>query len=188
MKNIVYPLFLFFIISSSNVSLSQSNSDLDSTNDVKLSRFRLSFGYVNLLAEDDNFTFRHPFFNLSFRSSSFDKSSSDFKIKLSFEPGVNGLLIANKDFNNNLNYSFYFLPYAKFGPEMRLRKNLFLSGSVGLALASYESNFAPLPFIGLNGFYLYELNQKFSIELEGGIHTSIGLPIFLYVTIGISLI
>ena len=188
MKKSIYLLFVFFVISSSTIALPQSNSDLDSSNFVKLSRFRLSIGYVNLFEEDDDISFKHPFFNLSFRSSSFDRSSSKFKVKLAFEPGINGILIADKDFGNQLNYSFYFLPYAKFGPDIRLDKNLFLAGSVGLALASYESNFAPLPFIGLNGFYLYELNQKFSIELESGIHTSIGLPVFLYVTIGISLI
>ena len=188
MKHTIYPLTLFFIINSFSISFPQSNSDLDDNALEKLSRFRLSFGYVYLLAEDDNFSFRHPFFNLSFRSSSFDRSSSDFKVKIAFEAGINGLIIANKDFNDANNFSFYFLPYAKFGPDIRLYKNLFLAGSAGLALASYESNFAPLPFIGLNGFYLYELNDSFSLELESGIHTSLGLPVFFYVTIGISLI
>jgi hypothetical protein len=188
MKNIIYLLFIFFIISGLTVSSPQSNSDLDSSNFVKLSRFRLSVGYVNLLSEDNNYTFRHPFFNLSFRASGFDRSSSKFKIKIAFELGINGLIIANKDFYNSNNFSFYFLPYAKFGPDIRLDKNIFLAGSVGLALATYENNFAPLPFIGLNGFYLYELNRKFSIELESGIHTSFGLPLLLYITVGVSLI
>ncbi|HEX7358815.1 MAG TPA: hypothetical protein VF270_13970 [Ignavibacteriaceae bacterium] len=188
MKINIFLLFVFFVISSLKIALPQSNADLDSTNFVKLSRFRLSFGYVNLLSEDNNYTFRHPFFNLSFRSSSFDRSSSNFKVKIAFEPGINGLIIANKDFYNSNNFSFYFLPYAKFGPDIRLDKNIFLAGSVGVALATYETNFAPLPFIGVNGFYLYELNQKFSIELESGVHTSFGLPLLLYITIGISLI
>ena len=188
MKNYVFLLFSFFIISSLTIALSQSNTDLDSSNFVKLSRFRLSAGYVNLLSEDNNYAFRHPFFNLSFRSSGFDRSSSNIKVKIAFEPGISGLIISNKDFYNGNNFSFYFLPYAKFGPEIRLHKNIFLAGSVGLALATYGSNFAPLPFIGLNGFYLYELNNMFSIELESGIHTSLGLQPLLYVTIGISLI
>jgi len=188
MKTSTYLLFVFLIISSSTFSLPQSNSDLDSSSFTKLSRFRLSVGYVNLFEEDNDISFKHPFFNLSFRSSSFDRSSSMFKVKLAFETGINGILIADKYFGNRLNYNFYFLPYAKFGPDIRLDKILFLAGCAGLALASYESNFAPLPFIGLNGFYLYELNHKFSIELETGIHTSIGLPVFFYVTIGISLI
>jgi len=176
-------LFIFIDYSSA-----QSSLNLEETSMEKLSRFRLSIGYVKLLQEDDDVSFKHPFFNLSYRSSSFDRSSSEFKIKLAFEPGINGLLIANNDFNNKSNYSFYFLPYAKFGPDARLDKNLFLSASLGLALASYESNFAPLPFIGLNGFYLYQLDNNFSIEVEGGVHTSIGLPLFAYVTVGIALI
>jgi hypothetical protein len=190
MKINIFILVSFFFISSLTIAFPQSNSDLDSSNFVKLSRFRLSFGYVNLLSEDNNYTFRHSFLNLSFRSSGFDRSSSEFKIKIAFELGINGLIIANNDFYNSNNFSFYFypLPYAKFGPDIRLDKNIFLAGSVGLALATYESNFVPLPFIGLNGFYLYELNRKFSIELESGIHTSYGLPLFLYITVGISLI
>lgn len=187
MKHTICPIILLFI-NSISISFPQSNTDLDDNNFEKLSRFRLSFGYVSLLAEDDNFSFRHPFFNLSFRSSNFDRSSSDFKVRIAFETGVNGLVIADKDFNDVNNFSFYFLPYAKFGPDVRLDKNLFLAGSAGLALASYERNFAPLPFIGLNGFYLYELNDSFSLELESGMHTTFGLPIFFYVTIGISLI
>jgi len=57
MKQIIYPLSLFFIVSSFNISFPQLNIHLDDNDLEKLSRFRISFGYVNLLAEDDNFSF-----------------------------------------------------------------------------------------------------------------------------------
>jgi hypothetical protein len=187
-NNSLSTIIIFCLLNTFSVSFSQLNSGLEENKLIKLSRYRLSFGYVNLLSEDDNFIFRHPFFNISFRSSGFDRSSSDIKVKIAFEPGINGLIIAGRDFNNSQSYSLYFVPYLKFGPEIRLYKDLFFAGSVGLAFVSYERNFAPLPFIGFNGFYLYELSNRISVEVESGFHTTMGLPILLYITIGISLI
>jgi hypothetical protein len=63
-----------------------------------------------------------------------------------------------------------------------------MAGCAGLAFATYDLNFAPAPFMGLNGFYMFELNEKFSVELESGIHTTFGWPLLFYVTVGISLI
>ncbi len=184
-------LILFLIIISFNVVISQTNNNHVNDNSTRLSRFRLSFGYVSLLLEDNNSEFRHLFFNLSFRSSGFDKTSPSFKIKFAFEPGINGLVIAQKKFNNESNFYLYFVPYAKFGPEIKLSKNLFFGSSLGIVLAFYESSFFPLPFFGLNGYYLFELNKKFSIEIESGFHTTFSpnkLPYLVYFTIGLSLI
>lgn len=188
MKQFWFTFFLFSVFNPTSFSLAEANFNNGDYQDKKLSRSRLTIGYARLLEEDDGFKFKHPFFNLSYRSSSFNRSSSDLKIKFAFETGVNGLLIVRNASPNKLDYSIYFLPYAKFGPEMRLNKNLFLSTSIGLALVSYETSFAPLPFIGINGFYLYEFNETILIELESGFHTSIRLPLFAYATIGISLL
>jgi hypothetical protein len=142
------------------------------------------------LSEDDNYEFDHFFFNLSFRSSAFEVDSSSVKVGFSFEPGVNGLIIAEKVDNNKLFFDLYFVPYAKFGPEIRLDKNIFLGGSLGLVLVSYESSFFPFPFVGLNSFYLFGLNENLFIELEGGFHTTFSpgrLPYLVYFTAGLSL-
>jgi hypothetical protein len=87
-------------------------------------------------------------------------------------------------------FDLYLLPYAKFGPEIRLSKNIFLGGSLGLVLVSYETSFFPFPFAGLNSFYLIELNKNLFIELEGGFHTTFSpgrLPYLVYFTAGLSL-
>lgn len=182
MKIILLVNLLFFLFNCLTTSFPQSDTTIEENHSEKLSRLRLSVGYVDLLGDEDEFAF--PFFNLSFRSSGFDRSSSKFMVKLAFELGINTLIIF---YENNDDLDVYFLPYAKFGPDIRLYNNLFIAGSAGLAFATYEGNFAPVPFLGLNGFYLVELNEKFSLELESGIHTSFGWPVLFYVTVGISL-
>ena len=189
MLKYLFPIFLLILIIS-NIGASQTSGIQVDDKSILLSRYRLSFGYVDLLSEDDNYEFRHFFFNLSFRSSAFEVDSSSAKVGFAFEPGVNGLIIAEKVDNNKLFFDLYFVPYAKFGPEIRLGKNIFLGGSLGLVLVAYESSFFPLPFAGLNGFYLIELNKNLFIELESGFHTTFSpgkLPYLVYITIGLSL-
>jgi len=183
MKIFVLTYFIFFLFNCLSISFPQSDTSLNDNHFEKLSRLRLSVGYVDLFGDDDDFGL--SFFNLSFRSSGFDRSSSKFMVKLAFEVGINALIISHKHVDD---VDLYFLPYAKFGPDIRLYNNLFIAFSAGLAFATYGGNFAPVPFLGLNGFYLFELNEKFSLELESGIHTSLGWPLFFYVTVGISLI
>jgi hypothetical protein len=183
MKIFLPTYFLFFLSNCLSTSSPQSDTTLEGNHFEKLSRLRLSVGYVDLFGDEDDFA--DPFFNLSFRSSGFDRSSSKFMVKLAFEVGINALIISHEYVDN---VDLYFLPYAKFGPDIRLYNNLFIAGSAGLAFATYEGNFAPVPFLGLNGFYLIELNEKFSLELESGIHTTLGWPLLFYVTVGISLI
>lgn len=183
MKIFLSTYFLFFIFNCLSTSSPQSDTTLEGNHFEKLSRLRLSVGYVDLFGDEDDFAY--PFFNLSFRSSGFDRSSSKFMVKLAFEVGINALIIS---YENDDDINVYFLPYAKFGPDIRLYNNLFIAGSAGLAFATYEGNFAPSPFLGLNGFYLFELNEKFSLELESGVHTTFGWPLLFYITVGISLI
>ncbi|MBE7477074.1 MAG: hypothetical protein HS131_10135 [Ignavibacteriales bacterium] len=166
-----------------SITFAQENTCIEKDSYQRLSRFRLSLGYVDLLSNYDEF--RYPFINLSYRSSGFDRSSYNVKVDLAFELGINTLIITYKHSDD---YNVYFLPYAKFGPEIRLYRNLFIAGCAGLALATYDLNFAPAPFLGLNGFYLFELNNKLSLELESGIHTTFGWPLLFYITIGISVI
>jgi len=175
-------MLLLIILNQSLIP--QSNESIN-----PLSRYRISFGYVNLLLEDSDFEFHHPFFNWSFRSSGFDKASSSLSIEFAFEPGINGLIVSKKIFSGGTDFSLFFIPYAKFGPEMRLGKNIFLGISLGLILASYETSFFPFPFFGVNGFYLVELNESLNIEIESGFHSTFSpekLPLLFYITAGIS--
>jgi hypothetical protein len=188
MKNNIGLLFIFCFMISFTQTVAQIKDDQIHYNSERLSRFRLSLGYVNLLYDDSNFEFRHFFLNLSFRSSGFNRNSDAFKIKFAFEPGVNGLIISN-DYANDFN--LYLTPYAKFGPEIKMGQNLFLGASLGLVLVTFESRFFPLPFLGMNGFYLFELNENFSVELESGFHTTFSpdkLPYLVYISAGISII
>lgn len=188
-KTILQLTILLLLIP--NETLPQTDSTISDNNLNRLSRYRLSVGAVNLLIEDNDFEFRHFFFNVSFRSSGFNKASSSFKIKFAFEPGVNGLIIAQKTYNNDMSYELYFVPYAKFGPEARIVKNLHLGLSLGLVLASYESEFFPIPFTGANCYYLLEIKKDFYLEFETGFHTIFSpgkLPYFVYLTVGASII
>jgi len=168
-------------------TLSQTNEEFINSNLNLLSRFRLSVGYVELLENDYDYNFRHPFFNVSFRSSGFDKASSSFGVKFAFDSGINGLIISNE--TSATDFSLYFVPYAKLGPEMRLYNNIFLSPCAGFLFVFFETAFGVLPFAGINSFYLLPLNDHLNIELEGGFHTSFypeDLPVLFYITAGIS--
>lgn len=155
-----------------------------------LSRFRISGGFVTVLSEEVTFEINHPFLNISYRSSDFDKFSSSFKLKGAYEVGLNALLIADKTPNTRNAFSLYPLPYVKVGPELRLHKNLFLAVSGGLAFIYFASSFGVIPFTGLNGFYLIRLGEKTCLEFESGFHaplTSLNkLPFLTYFTVGLS--
>ena len=180
-------LLLVSLITGSTAGISQTNDGQINENSNQLSRFRLSLGHVSFLSRDDTFEFRHFFFNLSFRSSGFSRTTDSFNIGWAFEPGVNGLIVSQR-YTSRVN--LYFTPYAKFGPEIKLSRDLFLGASLGLVLATYESGFYPLPFFGVNGFYLVELTEHASIELESGFHSTFSpteLPLLFYFTVGVSL-
>jgi hypothetical protein len=185
--NFKFFIFVLLLLISGSI-FSQSNDKAFNESTNLLSRYRFSGGYVNLLLEDAGFEFRHPFFNLSFRSSGFEKASPSFQIKLSFEPGINGLIVNKKILDDGTDLNIFFVPYAKFGPEMKLGRNVLLGGSLGLILITYEK-FFPFPFLGLNSFYLIPMNEKLNIEIESGFHTTFSpenLPLLFYITAGVS--
>lgn len=179
---IVLFSILFFL--ENKPVLSQDQTELND----RLSRYRFSLGVIDLLIKDSDFKFNHTFFNWSFRSSGFDKSSSSIKVKFAFEPGLNGLILSKKTLNDGTDFSLYFVPYAKFGPEIRLSKNFFLGASAGLIAIVYD-RFIPLPFFGINNFYLIPLNESLNIEIESGFHSTFSpekLPLLFYFSAGIS--
>ncbi|MCZ7613586.1 MAG: hypothetical protein M5T52_08620 [Ignavibacteriaceae bacterium] len=98
-----------------SITFAQENTCIEKDSYQRLSRFRLSLGYVDLLSNYDEF--RYPFINLSYRSSGFDRSSYNVKVDLAFELGINTLIITYKHSDD---YNVYFLPYAKFGPRNQI--------------------------------------------------------------------
>lgn len=182
----------FFLILFSSTTFSQIDSLNTAPEPERLSRYRLSIGYVSLLSQNNNYEFRHFFFNISFRTCGFDKASSSFKVKWALEPGLNGLIISQKGNYSGTDFDLYFVPYAKFGPEARIVKNLHIGMSLGMVAAFYQSSFGLVPFGGLNGYYLLEIENNIFIEFETGFHTTFSpggnLPYLLYLTVGISLI
>ena len=117
--------------------------------------------------------------------------SSSFKIKFALEPGLNGLVIAERKSNNILDFDLFIIPYAKLGPEARVAKNLFMGISVGLIFPFLNERFGAFPFTGVNSYYLLDIGNSFHLEFEAGFHTTFtggSLPYFLYLTVGISLI
>jgi hypothetical protein len=182
-----FKSFIFILLFlKSECLFSQSNDEALNENADLLSRYRLSAGYVSLLLDESIFDFHYPFFNFSYRSSGFTKTSSQFQIRFAFEPGVNGLILSNVDYGTD--FTLYFVPYAKYGPEMKLGENLFLGGSFGVIIITYVK-FSPVPFFGLNNFYLIPLSEKFNLEIEGGFHTTFSpdkLPLLFYITAGIT--
>ncbi len=183
-------IFIIFLFSISYLSPQTKNTK--SNEEInRLSRYRLSFGGVTLISEDINYDFQHFFFNLSFRSSGFNRYSSSFKIKLAFELGVNGLIVARENFSKGLDHKVHFVPYTKFGPEARIIKNLHLGVSLGLVFASYTTSYNPLPFAGLNCFYLFEVSNHLYLEFETGFHFTFSpgtFPYLVYLTAGISVL
>ena len=186
-RYIVKYVIILFVFALNETSVAQTDESFINQNLNLFSRYRLSVGYVSLLIDDSNFEFRHPFFNWSYRSSGFNKASSSFGVEFAFEPGVNGLIVS-KILDDGSDFGFFFVPYAKLGPEMRFGKNTFVAASAGFILVTYEK-FFPLPFLGLNNFYLIPLNEKLNIEVEAGFHTTFShdnLPLLTYINIGIS--
>ncbi len=140
-------------------------------------------GYVNLLKQNFDLRFNHYFLNINHRSSNFDETTSPFQVKFAFEPGVN-FLFEEEEYSK-----LGILPYMKFGPEMSLIKNMFIGVSAGLVGSVYYDYFVPLPFWGVNSFYLSPVSEHLNIEFEFGFHSSFFFsePTYLmYFTVGIS--
>lgn len=167
---IVYPmkkilqgsLFLLIFPQFLNAQTTDPSAQKDA---FKLSRTTLSVGYVVLLPAKSNDLFRSSFFNIHRRISEFDQYTKPFKFGFFFEPGVNILLpIESKSFSLPM-------PYFKGGPEMKITNEFYVGVSFGFNLLLYGRSFLPVPFNGLNIFYLTSISKKNFIELETGFHT-----------------
>lgn len=179
-----YILLLSLVVGISyNKAFAQDVQD----NSVLLSRIKIGIGIVQNLSKEKDFELNLPFLNISYRSSGFDKFSSTFKLKAAYEMGISGLIISdNREFITTL----YPLPFAKFGPELRLYRNTFIAANIGLAYLFLGTGDI-IPFIGINGFYLFRLGDNTCVELETGFHIphkSVSkVSNLTYITIGISL-
>ena len=173
----------------SGILLAQLDSLTQTPSENTFSRNRIILGYVELLShypEDENKAF---FLNCSYRSSSLNKASKLFKMDFALETGLN--FAFQSQFDRKWKSTNIIIPYGKFGPEIYLGKNILFAGSAGLATILAEGPFYayPVPFAGLNSFYLIDLSRNFSIELECGFHTFLGPdnpPFWGYLNVGIS--
>ena len=187
-----YPGKLFFpvilLILSSFKILAQTDLYSAGKERERLSRYRLAIGYCRIVPEESGFDFKHYFLNLSYRTSGFSASSHSISVSGFLEGGVNALIMSEIDHNG---FGTYFTPYGKLGPEINLTGNTFLSGSIGLVLITYGYYFGPVPFVGINAFYLLKLNNDLFLEIETGFHTTFPnvdkLPYLMYLNLGLSL-
>jgi len=168
MNRFYYLIIIIFIVTTnifSQIDLDSQNVETNKT----LSRLKLSGGYFigkySEVGED------FPFLNFNFRATQLNKISNQFDVGLALEAGVN--------FTGGL-----FPLYAKAGPEIKVIDNIIVGANLGyLGIFIY-----PIPFYGLNAFYLFEISKNIFIELESGFHSSFtekNAPI-VYINFGIS--
>jgi len=157
-------IFIIVLVCPLN-TLPQTNVDSSET----LSRLKLSVGYFG--GKYSEVGENRPFFNLNFRATQLLKYENPIQFSFAFEAGVNLV-------------SSLFPLYAKTGPELEIIKNFILAGNVGcMGILIY-----PVPFYGVNGFYLIQLSKNFNLEIEGGFHSSFWIvtePTY-YISFGIS--
>ncbi len=153
-------------------------------------RHRIFFGYSHLLPDYPNEKTRALFFNYNYRSSPLNKFTNAIKLGSAIEYGIN--IVYLNEWEGTWEYSSLLLPYVKYTPELYLGKNVFLSGSIGLAVAliyGFYIPIVPIPFAGLNSIYLIDLSNEISLEFEGGFHTFYGpekAPFLFYFNVGVS--
>ncbi len=152
---------------------------------IKLSRATVSVGYVIHSPSKTNDNFQAVFLNIHGRISEFNQFTKPLKIGLFFEPGVNMLLpvpVKGEVFSLPM-------PYFKGGPEIKINNELYASLSVGFNLFLYGRQFFPLPFNGINIFYLTNISEKNFIELESGVHTLLPFTsdLLFYINVGFSI-
>ena len=183
MLNLLYVIVLAAILVCP-VSARETPSQTDNEN-IGLTRSRILFGYSGVYMHDEEPMFRNVFFNFNYRTSGFDQFSKPFRVKWTFEIGLN---VATGIEKNN-DYGGIIIPYAKTGPEMSLAKNIFIGGSMGLAAAVW-AYFGVLPFAGVNSYYLLPVNNNLYVEFEFGFHTtffSYKAPYLFYFSSGIAI-
>jgi hypothetical protein len=151
MNKFIFLIPIFFC--TSNI-LSQGDSDSGITGESKtLSRLKLSGGYFigrNSEAGEDS-----PFLNFNYYAAELNKSNDQFDFGFAAEAGV-------------YMGSGFFPFYLKAGPEIVIIKNLIAGINIGyLGIFVY-----PVPFYGLNSFYLLELSDSIYLEFESGFHST----------------
>lgn len=149
MNKFIFLIPIFFCISN---TFSQDVSYSGKTGRSKtLSRLKLSCGYIigkNSEAAEDS-----PFLNFDYRATELNSLPDQFDFGFAAEAGVNFL-------------NGFFPFYLKAGPEIVLVKNIIASINIG-----YSGIFVyPVPFYGLNSFYLLALSNSIYLEFESGFH------------------
>lgn len=183
----VLLLFSFLVIFPGSLSCTILAQDIPvaDLDNIGLTRSRLLFGYSGVIMKDAEPMFRNLFFNVNYRTSKFDQFTKAFRLNFASEVGLNGVMLREKDSFG----SGSVIPYVKIGPEMSLGKNVFVGGSIGLAVA-FIGYFGILPYAGINSYYLLPLNDDIFVEFEGGFHTSFvgeNTPYMIYLASGIAI-
>lgn len=179
-----YIIYLFFFFNK--ILLAQFDSLTYISSENSFARHRIFFGYADLLPHYQDDENRALFFNYSYRTSPFNRSTEKVQMKFSFERGLN--IVFQTQWEKKWKSTVLLIPYIKFGPEIYLGNNIFLSGNVGLA-ATLIYGIVALPFAGFNAFCLIDLSENTSVEFESGFHTFYGpekAPFLFYFNVGIS--
>ncbi len=175
-KIFVYSIFFLFIqlpIIAQSTILSQSDSAnpaINSEISSRETRARL-MGVFSVFNEENN-----RFYFLNINSHSFNKTTSNFQLNYATEFGV---ALYNR-----------ILSYIKVGPEIRLLKNIYLDGYIGLSILLLTNVY---PSWGADVGYSSSLTEKISIDFELGINyylldNRVDNMYFPYVTIGLSVL
>ena len=172
----------FFVIVSFIYVSAQTSEDTVTQDTTKLSRTTLATGYALLVTKDDKTHFNTAFINAHLRANGFDEFTKIYAVSWSLEPGVNILVPIN---NNTPPIPMI---YVKTGPEFKVSNKLYFAMSAGVNVLIWDRTGFPLPFCGLNIFYLSNIFKKEFLEFETGFHTTIPFSpaLLFYITLGIS--
>ncbi len=162
MKKIIFIVPVFFF--SSNIFSLETSDSVTASESKTLSRLKLSGGYfIGKYSEawEDS-----PFLNFNYHAAELNKTHDQFDFGFAAEAGV---------YINNGFFPFYL----KAGPEIVIIKNLIAGINIGyLGIFVY-----PVPYYGLNSFYLLELSNSIYMEFESGFHSSFtekNTPVFYF--------
>jgi hypothetical protein len=180
LKRILLTLsFVAAFISYANAKLME---DITTQDTIKLSRTTLAAGYALLVTEDDNSHFNTAFLNVHLRANGFNEFTKLYAVSWSLEPGLNILVPIN---NNTPPIPMI---YVKTGPEFKVSNNVYFAMSAGINVLVWARAGFPLPFCGLNIFYLTDFFKKEFFEFETGFHTTIPFTsaLLFYITLGMA--
>lgn len=172
----------FFVIVSFIYVSAQSSKNSTNQDTIKLSRTTLAGGYALLVTKDDNSHFNTAFMNVHLRVNGFNEFTKIYAVSWSLEPGVNVLVPIND------NTPPIPMIYIKTGPEFKVSNKVYFAMSAGINVLIWGRSGFPLPFCGLNVFYLTNIFKKEFLEFETGFHTTIPFSpaLLFYITFGIS--